>query len=86
MIVPAMIIVFVGAGLMCLARAAWGPTAPDRIVSIDALTSMIIVALVLFGIQYKQPVFLDVALVYAFLAFIGTLAVSKYLEGKGVGS
>ncbi len=86
MIIPTIIIAFVGAGLLCLARAAWGPTAPDRVVSIDALTSLIIVALVLLGIQYKQSIFLDVALVYAFLAFIGTLAVSKYLEGKGVGS
>ena len=71
---------------MCLYRIGRGPTAPDRVVSIDALTSLIIVALVLLGIQYKQSIFLDVALVYAFLAFIGTLAVSKYLEGKGVGS
>lgn len=86
MIVPIVIIVFVGAGLTCLARAAYGPTAPDRVVSIDALTSMVIVALVLLGIQYKQSIFLDVALVYAFLAFLGTLAISKYLEGKGIES
>jgi multicomponent Na+:H+ antiporter subunit F len=84
MILPGIIIAFIGAGLLCLARAAWGPTAPDRVVSIDALVSLTVAALVLLGIWYHQPIFLDIALVYAFLAFLGTLAVSKYLEGRGV--
>ncbi|KXA99783.1 cation:proton antiporter [candidate division MSBL1 archaeon SCGC-AAA261C02] len=78
------VIILVGATLLCLGRVVIGPTAPDRVVSIDSLTSLLVAALVLLGVWYEQSIFLDVALVYAFLAFIGTLAVSKYLEGRGL--
>lgn len=78
------IIILVGAALLCLARVVIGPTAPDRVVSIDSLTSLLVAALVLLGVLYEESIFLDVALVYAFLAFIGTLAISKYLEGRGL--
>lgn len=84
MITLAIVIILIGASLLCLIRAGYGPTAPDRIISIDALTSLSTAALVLLGIFYRESIFLDVALVYAFLAFLGTLAISKYLEGKGL--
>jgi multicomponent Na+:H+ antiporter subunit F len=78
------VIILAGACLFCLLRATLGPTAPDRVVAIDALTSLVVAGLVLLGVWYRAPIFLDVALVYAFLAFLGTLAVSKYLEGRGL--
>lgn len=86
MILPGIIIAVIGASLFCLVRAVLGPSAPDRVVSIDALTGLTVAALVLLGVWYRSPIFLDVALVYAFLAFLGTLAVSKYLEGRGLES
>lgn len=69
---------------LCLIRVVIGPTAPDRVVSIDTITSLVVSALVLLGVWYNQSIFLDVALVYAFLAFIGTIAISKYLEGREI--
>jgi multicomponent Na+:H+ antiporter subunit F len=80
-----LLIVLLGAGLFCALRAILGPTAPDRVVAIDALTSLLVAALVVLGVWYRASVYLDVALVYAFLAFLGTLAVAKYLEGRGLG-
>jgi len=70
--------------LLCALRAALGPTAPDRVVAIDALVALMISALVLLGVYYRAHIYLDVALVYAFLAFLGTLAIAKYLEGRGI--
>jgi multicomponent Na+:H+ antiporter subunit F len=63
-----------------------GPTAPDRVVAIDALTAITAAILVLLGVFYRESFFLDVALVYAFLSFLGTVAISKYLEGRGLES
>ena len=84
MILLGVLIVVFGACLFCALRAALGPTAPDRVVAIDALVALMVGALVLLGVYYRAPIYLDVALVYAFLAFLGTLAIAKYLEGRGV--
>ncbi len=84
MILLGVLIVVFGACLFCALRAALGPTAPDRVVAIDALIALMIGALVLLGSYYRASIYLDVALVYAFLAFLGTLAIAKYLEGRGI--
>lgn len=86
MILPGIIIVLAGACLFCIVRAVLGPTAPDRVVAIDALTAIIAAILVLLGVFYRASFYLDVALVYAFLSFLGTVAISKYLEGRGLES
>jgi multicomponent Na+:H+ antiporter subunit F len=85
MLLPSILATLVGACL-CALRALLGPTAPDRVVAIDALTSLMAACLVLLAVRWRSPVYLDVALVYAFLTFIGTLAISKYLEGRRLGS
>ena len=84
MILLGVLVIVFGACLFCALRAALGPTAPDRVVAIDALVALMVGALVLLGVYYRAPIYLDVALVYAFLAFLGTLAIAKYLEGRGV--
>lgn len=80
------LIVILGAILICTVRAVRGPTAPDRVVAFDAITALMVAALVLLSIHYRASIYLDVALVYAFLSFLGTLAIAKYLEGRGVES
>lgn len=84
MILLGMVVVIFGACLFCALRAALGPTAPDRVIAIDALVVLMVGALVLLGVYYRASIYLDVALVYAFLAFLGTLAIAKYLEGRGI--
>lgn len=82
MILIGVVGVLIATSLICLIRAGYGPTAPDRIISIDTFTSFNIAVLVLLSVIYEKSMLLDIALVYAFLAFIGTIAISKYLEGK----
>ncbi len=67
-------------------RAILGPTAPDRVVAIDGITSLLVASFVILGVLYQAPIYLDVALVYALLSFLGTLAISKYLEGRELSS
>lgn len=84
MILLGVLTIIFGACLFCALRAALGPTAPDRVIAIDALVALMIGALVLLGVYYRAPIYLDVALVYALVAFLGTLAIAKYLEGRGI--
>jgi len=85
MILVGILIILIGASLLCSVRAVLGPTAPDRVVAVDAITSLMVSVLVILGVLYEASFYIDVALVYAMLAFLGTLAIAKYLEGRRVG-
>lgn len=67
--------------VMAMIRIVKGPTAPDRIVGLDTINTIVIVSMVIFGFVTNQWIIIDVAIVYAFLSFISTLYIAKYLEG-----
>ena len=67
--------------IMAIIRVIRGPTAPDRIVGLDTINTIVIVLMVVFGAATKQVVIIDVAIVYALLSFVTTLFIAKYLEG-----
>jgi multicomponent Na+:H+ antiporter subunit F len=69
--------------ILCLLRMLKGPTAPDRAVAVDAVATITTALLVLLGSIFKRYVYLDVALVYAVLTFIGSVAIARFLE-KGI--
>ncbi len=62
-------------------RAIAGPTVSDRLVAVDALTTITVALMVILGFIYGREIYLDVALVYAVLAFMGVLIVARYMEG-----
>ena len=68
---------------LCLARAAAGPTTPDRVVGVDGTVTISIALMVLLASFFDRQIYMDVALVYAVLGFIGVLAVARYME-RGV--
>jgi len=68
--------------IICLVRAILGPTAPDRVVALDAINTLAIAELVTLGVLLEEIVFIDVAIVYTMLAFVSTLYIAKYLEGR----
>ncbi|MBN2456531.1 MAG: hypothetical protein JXB29_08380 [Sedimentisphaerales bacterium] len=77
-------LVIIGLALiLCLLRVLKGPTAPDRAVAVDAVATITTALLVLLGFLFKRYVYLDVALVYAVLTFIGLVAIARFLE-KGI--
>jgi multicomponent Na+:H+ antiporter subunit F len=69
--------------LLCLLRMLKGPTAPDRAVAFDTMATITTALLVLLGFIFGRYVYIDVALVYAVLTFIGSVAIARFLE-KGI--
>lgn len=67
--------------VMAIIRVVKGPTAPDRIVGLDTINTIVIVSMVIFGLATGSVLYIDVAIVYALLSFISTLFIAKYLEG-----
>jgi multicomponent Na+:H+ antiporter subunit F len=72
------------AAIMAIIRIIKGPTAPDRVVGLDTINTIVIVSMVLFGVYVESVIYIDVAIVYAFLSFISTLFIAKYLEGGDI--
>ena len=67
--------------IMAMIRVIRGPTAPDRIVGLDTINTIVIGGMVIFGAAFNEVIYIDVAIVYALLSFISTLFIAKYLEG-----
>lgn len=68
--------------VLATARLWLGPYAPDRIVAADTL-SVIATALIAFLAQtFESSLFLDVALLYGVLAFVGVIALARTIEGN----
>jgi multicomponent Na+:H+ antiporter subunit F len=67
--------------IMSIIRIIIGPTIPDRVVGVDTINTIVIVGMVIFGAAFNEVIYIDVAIVYAFLSFISTLFIAKYLEG-----
>ncbi|MBL7069577.1 MAG: cation:proton antiporter [Candidatus Omnitrophica bacterium] len=69
--------------LFCLYRILRGPTAPDRIVTIDIFGILIVGLCAILSIPTGRTWYIDIGIAWALQSFIGTLALAKYLEGKG---
>lgn len=67
--------------VIALIRVIKGPTAPDRVVGLDTINTIVIVGMVIFGAITQNVIYIDVAIIYALLSFISTLFIAKYLEG-----
>jgi len=70
--------------LMALAtiRLVLGPTAPDRVIALDTVNTLVIASMILFGVVFKEIIFVDVAIVYGLLSFVSTLYIAKYIGGE----
>lgn len=66
--------------LMTLVRLFKGPTVADRIVALDAMTIISISLIVLIAHFAQRIIYLDVAIVYGLVSFIGVVAFARYLE------
>lgn len=65
---------------LCLYRIGRGPTAPDRTVGIDILGTVVVGFCALLSLATGIDYLMNVALVWALVSFIGTLALAKHLE------
>ena len=71
--------------LATLVRAVLGPTVYDRILAVNAFGTLTVVLIALYVVMVDRRDFLDIALVYALITFIGTIAVIKYVVHAHLG-
>jgi multicomponent Na+:H+ antiporter subunit F len=66
--------------VLALTRFILGPTPADRVIAFDGLTIISITGIVLAALAEGRGIYLDVALVYALLSFLGVIVVARYIE------
>ena len=79
------IIVFslVGLGVVfAVIRLLKGPTPADRVVALDTFNIIVIGVIALLAYMFENSLYLDIAIVYAILAFMETIVFARYLEGN----
>jgi multicomponent Na+:H+ antiporter subunit F len=79
MIAAALVAVLIGM-LLLLARAAMGPTFYDRVLAVNSIGTKAIVAIGLLGYMTGRPDFMDIALMYAMINFVATIAILKFFR------
>ena len=71
--------------LLSFYRLLSGPTLWDRLTGLSLIgTKTMILLLVIGETVGRQDIFVDITFSYALIIFIGSLALAKYFEGKGV--
>ena len=71
--------------LLALLRAFIGPTLYDRILAVNTFGTKTVLMIAVLGFLMGRPDFLDIALVYALINFIGTIAVLKFFRYGDLG-
>ena len=72
-------------GILILVRIILGKTTFDRVLAVNSLGTVIVIGISLHGFYSNRPEFLDIAIVYALINFIGTVAVLKLFSTESLG-
>jgi len=67
--------------ILGIIRFVKGPTAADRVVALDTMSIVATSAFALMALVSDRYIYIDVALIYAVLGFIGVIVIARYLEG-----
>ena len=70
--------------VFALYRFIKGPSVPDRTIALDLLITVSIGIMVIYSIITHQSTLLDIAMVLALIAFLGTLSFTFYLKQKNL--
>ncbi len=71
---------------LALYRAGRGPTVYDRLVAVNQFGTATVLLIAVYGFLTHRPDFLDLALIYVLMSFIGILAVLKFKLTRDLGS
>jgi len=71
----------IGAGLSAY-RLVKGPSTMDRVVSVDTMNMMVVGVIAMLALEFKNILYLDIAMVYGVLAFLETVIIAKYMESR----
>lgn len=79
MISASLIAILVGMVLLMI-RAIGGPTLYDRVLAVNSFGTKTVLALGLLGFVMERPEFLDIAILYALINFVATIAILKFFR------
>ncbi len=82
---PAVVVVYVASSIIYLARLVLGPTVPDRVLALDALSLDLAVFLVVLSLMLNKPVMAFTVIPLVLWIYAVDIYVSKYLEAKEMG-
>lgn len=68
--------------ILVFIRFLKGPSLPDRVIALDMLILISICIIAIYSIQTNQSTFMDVAMLFALIAFLSTSAYAFYLEQR----
>lgn len=68
--------------VMVIIRLFKGPDVVDRVVTLDLVITIGIATVAAYCVRMKQAIYLDVAMIFALIAFLGTVAFSYYINKK----
>ena len=72
--------------VLALIRAGVGPTVYDRILALNMFGTKTILLIAISGFLYGRPDFLDLAIVYGLVNFVGTITVCKFARFGNIAS
>lgn len=84
MFVVAVFALFI-AMVLVLIRLYVGPTLYDRVLSVNSFGTHTVLFIGVIGFLTGRPDFLDIALLYALINFVGTIAILKYFRYRAIG-
>jgi multicomponent Na+:H+ antiporter subunit F len=70
--------------VLMLGRALLGPSAYDRILAANSIGTKTVLLIALIGFLFGRPAFLDIALVYALINFVATIALMKFFRYRSL--
>ena len=82
-ILTAALVLILASLFISLIRFIKGPTTVDRVISFDVMTISSIAHIALIAFFSSRIIYLDIAIVYGLLSFLGVLIVARYIE-KGL--
>ena len=81
--IMAVIITVLGiTALLTLYRVIFGPTPWDRLIAMNLISSKVVSIMIAAALLFRRNIYMDVALVYAIIGFVSTIAVTRFLEGE----
>ncbi len=71
--------------VLLLVRLYTGPTLYDRVLAVNAFGTCTVLVIGIMGFLFDRPDFLDIAMLYALINFVGTLAILKFFRYRALG-
>jgi multicomponent Na+:H+ antiporter subunit F len=76
-------VMLIAAIILAFLRLARGPSLPDRAVALDLISTIVIGLIGVYAVSTNEPLFLDLAVVLALIAFLATVAFARFIAKGG---